>query len=105
MKKYFYILFIFVIFVNIQGCGKVQFSEKEVRIELGDFVSENISDYICVNSRYEKKLEKEALLDLSDIETSTVGTYQAVITYKEQRIFLQCPCKSLVILAERNWIL
>ncbi len=86
MKKYFYILFIFVIFVNIQGCGKVQFSEKEVRIELGDFASENISDYICVNSRYKKKLEKEALLDLSDIETSTVGTYQAVITYKEQRI-------------------
>lgn len=86
MKKYIYTLFIFVIFVNIQGCGKVQFSEKEVRIELGDFASENISDYICVNSRYEKKLEKEALLDLSDIETSTVGTYQAVITYKEQRI-------------------
>lgn len=86
MKKYFYTLFIFIIFINIQGCGKVQFSEKEVRIELGDFASENISDYICVNSRYEKKLEKEALLDLSDIETSTVGTYQAVITYKEQRI-------------------
>ena len=87
MKKIFFnTLFIFVIFTNMQGCGKVQLSEKEVRIELGNAPSENVSDYIYVDSKYEEKVEKEATLDLSDVDSSTIGTYQAVVTYKEQRI-------------------
>lgn len=87
MKKiYFYTLFIFAIFVGMQGCGNVQLSEKEVRIELGNSPSENISDYMNIDSKYVEKLEKEAILDLSGVEASTVGIYQAVITYKGQKI-------------------
>lgn len=87
MKKNFLnTLFIFVIFVNMQGCGNVQLSEKEVRIELGDIPSENVSDYIYVDLKYEEKVEKEAMLDLSDVDVSTIGDYQAVVTYKEQKI-------------------
>lgn len=70
----------------MQGCGKVRLSEKEVRIELGDALPENLSDYIYVDSKYEDRMEKEAVLDLSDIDVSTVGTYQAAVTYKGQSV-------------------
>lgn len=61
-------------------------NEKEVRIELGDALPENVSDYIYVDSKYEDRMEKEAVLDLSDIDVSTVGTYQAAVTYKGQSV-------------------
>ena len=84
-KRCFYILFIFVAFINILGCGKVQLSEKEVKIELGSEPSQNISDYIDTD---EEKVLNEAELDISGIDTMSVGEYQAVITYKREQIII-----------------
>lgn len=86
MKKYFYTLFILLLCVSMQGCGNIQLSEKEIKIELGDSASENVLDYICVDPKYEEKVEKEAVLDLSGVDVSTIGVYEAVVTYNEQRI-------------------
>lgn len=86
IKKLFYILMIFIILMAMQGCGSIQISAKEVRVELGGEASKEIADYIFVEDKYREEVEQEAFLDLSEVDVHTVGEYRAAVVYKGEKV-------------------
>lgn len=70
----------------LYGCGELDISIKNVKIELGGTVSENILDYISVEGREQDKVVSDAELDTSKIDPMAVGEYQAVIRYEGREI-------------------
>lgn len=70
----------------LYGCGELDISIKDVKIELGESVSTNILDYISVEGREQDKVVSDAELDTSKIDPMAVGEYQAVIRYEGREI-------------------
>ena len=55
----------------------------EVSIALGDKVSENVEDYVIGG----KTALAHATVDVSGVDTSTVGSYKAVASYKDRELY------------------
>lgn len=86
LKKIFTYIWLILLLIILQGCGKAEISVKHVKIELGGTVSENILDYISVEGRKPEKVVSDAELDTSKIDPMAVGEYQAVIRYEGREI-------------------
>lgn len=67
------------------GCSSIKFSGKNVRVELGGELSQNALDYIEVSEKYEDQIE-EFVLDLSNVDSMSVGEYEAVVIYRDEKI-------------------
>ena len=63
---------------GIAGCSKVELAQSTVTLELGDELSENVADYL---QNPDEKILKGASLDLSAIDETKVGSYNAAIAY------------------------
>lgn len=74
--------------LELQGCGKVELLAKSVEIELGSDASTDILDYIDVTQGNSQQFISNATLELSEIDSMTVGEYHAIVTYKEQEIMI-----------------
>lgn len=59
-----------------------QLSVKEVRIELGSEVPEEIEEYVSIEDKYREEFEQNACFDLSRIDVHTVGEYRAIVAYE-----------------------
>ena len=68
----------FLSVAGIAGCSKVELAQSTVTLELGDELSENVADYL---QNPDEKILKGASLDLSAIDETKVGSYNAAIAY------------------------
>lgn len=68
------------------GCGQISILPKQVRLELGEEVSSNVSDYVYIESQMQERVRNNAKLDVSRIDNMTVGEYEARIYYKGNEI-------------------
>ena len=68
----------FLSVAGIAGCSKVELAQSTVTLELGDELSENVADYL---QNPDEKILKGASLDLSTIDETKVGSYNAAIAY------------------------
>lgn len=84
MKRNFVLLSIVFAMLNCISCGKIEIAPKEVQVELGTSLSQNILDYVSVDSSQEENIQKGAVLNISNINTMQVGKYEAIITYKNK---------------------
>lgn len=71
--------------VSFAGCGKkeVVFKQESVRVELGSNADIEITDLVDFTERELKK----TTLDLSEIDTMTVGEYNGYLVYDEDQRF------------------
>ena len=68
----------FLSVAGIAGCSKAELAQSTVTLELGDELSENVADYL---QNPDEKILKGASLDLSAIDETKVGSYNAAIAY------------------------
>ncbi len=68
----------FLSVAGIAGCSKVELAQSTVTLELGDELSENVADYL---QDPDEKILKGASLDLSAIDETKVGSYNAAVAY------------------------
>lgn len=61
---------------ELQGCGKNEYSAKEVQTGLGSAVLADILDYISITQGSSEKFISNAVLELSTIDPMTVGEYE-----------------------------
>lgn len=80
------ILHMIIIEIILSGCGQISISPKQVRIELGGEVSSDISDYVYVEPQILAKVQDDVELDVSGIDSMTVGEYEAIIYYRGNKI-------------------
>ena len=66
----------FLSVAGIAGCSKVELAQSTVTLELGDELSENVADYL---QDPDEKILKGASLDLSAVDETKVGSYNAAI--------------------------
>ncbi len=81
-------LFMILLMLGCSGCGKIEIEPKEMQVELGDALSQNILDYVSVNPSQEENLQEEAILNIKNVSTVRVGVYEAIVTYKDQKIYV-----------------
>jgi len=87
MRKRFLAFFILSILVfQLSVCRHTSLSAKHVVLELGDSLPQRVSDYIFLEGKNEEKIQNGTKLDLSNIDHMTVGEYEAIVIYKNQRI-------------------
>lgn len=77
-KKYLISLLFLTIMFYLQGCGKIELSPKDVQVELGAEVSDNILDYIETEEKSENKIRVDIKLD-----TSAIDSMVAMVKEKE----------------------
>lgn len=70
------------------GCAKVEIYPKNVEIEIGSVASENILDYVCIESDRSDRIRNKAELDISNIDVMNVGEYVAKITYGREEVIV-----------------
>ena len=68
----------FLSVAGIAGCSKVELAQSTVTLELGDELSENVADYL---QDPDEKILKGASLDLSAVDETKVGSYNAAVAY------------------------
>lgn len=68
----------FLSVAGIAGCSKVELAQSTVTLELGDELSENVADYL---QNPDEKILEAASLDLSAVDETKVGSYNAAIAY------------------------
>ena len=68
----------FLSVAGIAGCSKVELAQSTVTLELGDELSENVADYL---QNPDEKILKGASLDLSAVDETKVGSYNAAVAY------------------------
>ena len=68
----------FLSVAGIAGCSKVELAQSTVTLELGDELSENVADYL---QNPDEKILEAASLDLSAVDETKVGSYNAAISY------------------------
>ena len=68
----------FLSVAGIAGCSKVELAQSTVTLELGDELSENVEDYL---QNPDEKILKGASLDLSAVDETKVGSYNAAVAY------------------------
>ncbi len=68
--------------LSLGACGKAELKPlaEQIEVELGSSLDKNITSYVALD----EKVAKEAVLDLSAVDTNKIGTYKASVTYKEQ---------------------
>lgn len=62
--------------LSLTGCSGVELLQESVTVEAGDTISEDPSDYAEFSN---DSLKEAAYVDLEDVKTDTVGTYQAAV--------------------------
>ena len=77
-KQFVLLGMIFLSVAGIAGCSKVELAQSTVTLELGDELSENVADYL---QDPDEKILKGASLDLSAVDETKVGSYNAAIAY------------------------
>ena len=70
--------------ILLTGCDDILMSAKSVKIELGDVVSEDVLDYVYVESGMQQKVCKKAKLNILEIDSTAVGEYNAIVKYGQQ---------------------
>ena len=68
----------FLSVAGIAGCSKMELAQSTVTLELGDELSENVADYL---QDPDEKILKGASLDLSAVDETKVGSYNAAVAY------------------------
>ena len=68
----------FLSVAGIAGCSKMELAQSSVTLELGDELSENVEDYL---QNPDEKILKDASLDLSAVDETKVGSYNAAVAY------------------------
>ena len=68
----------FLSVAGIAGCSNVELAQSTVTLELGDELSENVADYL---QDPDEKILKGASLDLSAVDETKVGSYNAAVAY------------------------
>lgn len=68
----------FLSVAGIAGCSKMELAQSSVTLELGDELSENVADYL---QNPDEKILKDASLDLSAVDETKVGSYNAAVAY------------------------
>jgi len=86
IKNIVFIFMTFILSATLEGCGESQIVPQNVKVELGSTISPDVLDYVSVNHKTEKEIQTEASLDISKIDTMSVGKYQAIVSYKKQKI-------------------
>lgn len=79
------ILVLTAVMVFLCGCVKVEIvpNQGEVVLELGSELSENVTDYVTVTPQ--KKIS-EVSLDVSGVDVTKTGTYEACVWYQEESV-------------------
>ena len=69
---------------GLSGCGTKELSliSDQVEVELGAELDQDVTAYVQID----EKEAAEAVVDLSAVDMSKVGTYSASVTYKEQSV-------------------
>lgn len=62
--------------LSLTGCSGVELLQESMTVEAGESVSEDPSDYAEFSN---DSLKEAAYVDLEDVKTDTVGTYQAAV--------------------------
>ncbi len=66
------------------GCGKqLTLTSDKVSMELGNEINTNVADYVS-----DADVAAETTIDFSGVDTATLGTYTATVTYKDQTVDL-----------------
>ena len=73
----------FLSVAGIAGCSKVELAQSSVTLELGDELSENVADYL---QNPDEKILKDASLDLSAVDETKVGSYNAAVAYDGKKL-------------------
>lgn len=94
-KKLLYIIIILLISFSFIGCGSssIEIQPKNVMVELGNEVSQNILDYVSSTSETTNELKQGAKLDISDVNSMVVGEYQAIVSYKGEEFSIPVEVK------------
>lgn len=64
--------------IVLPGCGEISILPKEVQIELGEKVPSNVADYIYIEPHMSEKIQSNVELDVSGIDSMTVGNIVSV---------------------------
>lgn len=77
-----FLINILMLGIVLPGCGEISILPKEVQIELGEEVPSNVTDYIYIETHMSGKIQSNVELDVSGIDSMTVGEYEAKIYYR-----------------------
>lgn len=81
-KIMLFLINILMLGIVLPGCGEISILPKEVQIELGEEVPSNVTDYIYIETHMSGKIQSNVELDVSGIDSMTVGEYEAKIYYR-----------------------
>lgn len=88
IKKNLTVFILSILLFQLTACEHTSVSAKNVVIELGDSLPQSVSDYLFFEEKNAEKIQKNAKLDLSNIDYMTVGEYEAIVVYKNQQIIV-----------------
>ena len=71
--------------LGVTGCGakELALTSDKVSVELGNEIDTNVIDYVS-----DADVAAETTIDFSEVDTATLGTYTATVTYKDQTVDL-----------------
>ena len=71
--------------LGVTGCGvkELALTSDKVSVELGNEIDTNVADYVS-----DADVAAETTIDFSGVDTATLGTYTATVTYKDQTVDL-----------------
>ena len=71
--------------IGATGCGtkELALTSDKVSVELGNEIDTNVIDYVS-----DADVAAETTIDFSEVDTATLGTYTATVTYKDQTVDL-----------------
>ena len=71
--------------LGVTGCGakELALTSDKVSVELGNEIDTNVADYVS-----DADVAAETTIDFSEVDTATLGTYTATVTYKDQTVDL-----------------
>lgn len=72
--------------IFLVGCKEEEFKIKNIEIELGQQVSDDVMDYLVISSENVENFTETAKLDTSNIDNMKVGNYMAIIEHKGRKI-------------------
>lgn len=88
IKKFLTVFILSILFFQLSACEHTSVSAKHIVLELGDSLPQSVSDYLFLEEKNEEEIQKNASLDLSNVDHMTVGEYEAIVIYKNQQIIV-----------------
>lgn len=83
---------------------KVNLTLNELKLEVGAVLDTNLGTYI--KEKLDDEVQKNIVLDLSKVDTKTVGTYQYTVTYNGKlytsKIVIYSPQKGPIVITPNN---